>query len=73
MEVVDAVRALGHGEKGLAIVAFDPHDEQDLAVQLDGAGIEDGVDPQTFQQDGLVPGSRSYRQWSGTWAAVSTG
>ena len=50
-EAVDAVLALGDGEEALAVVAFDAGHQVHLAVPLDGAGVEDAVDPQPLQQE----------------------
>ena len=49
-EPVDAGRAFGDGEEALAVGAFDAGRQIDLAVQLDGAGIEGAVDAQPLHQ-----------------------
>ena len=50
-EVVDAVRALGHGEEGLAVGRLHPHAQQVFVPPLDGAGVERGMDAEPLQQE----------------------
>ena len=50
-ETVDAIVALGDGKERLAIVALYPGDQVELAVELDGAGIEHRIDAQALHQE----------------------
>ena len=56
-EPVHPGRAVREGEERLAVGSFDPGDEPVETVPFDGAGIEDGMDPEPFHQEGIVRGA----------------
>ena len=49
-EVVDAVGTLRHGEERLAVVALHPDHEQVASVELDGSGVECGVEADALHE-----------------------
>ena len=65
-KVVDAVRALGDGEEGFAVGAFDARDDKEFSFVQDGAGVEGGVDADALHQKGigLAGRDRSAREWA---------
>lgn len=50
VEAVDACIGLRNGEEGLAVVALDADNEVELAVQVDRAAVECGVDAQALMK-----------------------
>ena len=55
-EAVHRGAALGHRKKALAVVALHPGCQVEPAIQLDGAGVEHGVDPQPLHKIGVCGG-----------------
>ena len=53
VEAVDAGVGLGHREEGLAVRALHAHDEVELAVEVDRAAVEHGVDAQALHEVGI--------------------
>lgn len=53
VEAVDACIGLRNGEEGLAVVALDADNEVELAVQVDRAAVECGVDAQALHEIGI--------------------
>ena len=52
-EAVGAGGGFGDGKKALAIPALHAGANDDLAVMLERAGIEDGVNTQAFEEEGV--------------------
>jgi len=56
VEIINAVGAFGDCEEGFAVPSLDAGHDQDFAIQLDGAGIEGGIDAQPLHQEGIALG-----------------